>query len=129
MAKIIILQRNIIKFLISQFNVLTIFHLMYEYLCSFLRNFHEFCVFDLDQTILFFILSISSKPCDCSASTVKYGIHFLLFSNISIFSTIDFKAGTWRKEAHFVCKEESVIQKNYPERRVIKKFAGKNLYE
>ena len=48
MAKIIILLCNLIKFPISQFKVLTIFYLVYEYFRSFLRISHEFCVFDLD---------------------------------------------------------------------------------
>ena len=129
MAKIIILLRNIIKFIISQFKVLTIFYLMYEYFRSFLRISHEFCIFDLDQSILFFILGISCKTCDYSAPTVKYGTHLLRFSIISIFLTIDFKAGTWRKEAHLVCKKESFIQKNYPERRIIQKYSSKNLHQ
>ncbi|KAK1135658.1 hypothetical protein K0M31_000245 [Melipona bicolor] len=34
---------------------------------------------------------------------------------------------TWRKEAHLVCKEQSIIQRNHPERNIIRKFSGKNV--
>ena len=115
MAKIIILLRNIIKFIISQFKVLTIFYLMYEYFRSFLRISHEFCIFDLDQSILFFILGISCKTCDYSAPTVKYGTHLLRFSNIPIFLTIDLSG------KHVGRKHISSVKKKVLSRRIIQK--------
>ncbi|XP_043522722.1 uncharacterized protein LOC122535327 [Frieseomelitta varia] len=49
--------------------------------------------------------------------TVKYGIHFLQFSNHDrYFSRSIFKRETWRKGARLICKEGSFIQKNHPER-------------
>ena len=43
------------------------------------------------------------------------------------FSRSIFKLEEWRKVAHLVSKEESVIQKSHSERSVIEKFSGKNL--
>ena len=39
-----------------------------------------------------------------------------------------FKREEWRKkDVYLVCKEQSVIQKNHPERSIIQKFSGKTL--
>ena len=115
MTKIIIILRNI-TFLMFQFKVLTMFHEMCEYFRSFLRIFHEFCVFDLDYSFLFFISSYHFLW-DARLQrydTVKYGIHFLQFSNHDrYFSRSIFKRGTQRKGARLICKEESFIQKNH----------------
>ena len=109
--------------------ILIIFHLVYEYFRFSLRISHEFCVFDLDQSFLFFFpVNVSCETCDYSATTVKYGIYFLRFSNHDrYFSWSIFKRETWRKVAHLVSEEESVIQKSHPERNVIQKFSSKNL--
>ena len=109
MIKIIILLRNIITFLISQFKVFPIFHQVCEYF-RFIS--HEFCVFDLNQSFLFFIqVVISNDTRDYSAPTVKYVIHFLRFSNLSIFLSIDFQTGNMAERSTSQPKEGSVIQK------------------
>ena len=64
----IILLRNIIKFLIFLFQIMTIFHEVCGYFRSFLRISHEFFVYDLDQSFLFQVI-ISWEKGDYSAAT------------------------------------------------------------
>ena len=49
------LNNGLNKFLMFQFKVVAIFHQVCEYFHSLLKISHEFCVFDLDQSVLFFI--------------------------------------------------------------------------
>ena len=83
MAKMIILMRNIIKFLMSLFKVLTIFHQVWEYFYSPFKMSHEFCVFDQNQILLLFIPSYHflRNVRWQRHHTVKYVIHVLRFSN------------------------------------------------
>ena len=54
----------------SQFKILTIFY--QEYFRSFLKISHQFCVFDLDQSIFYFLFQlVTCEMSDYSAPTVK----------------------------------------------------------
>ena len=69
---------------LQQFQGLTVFHQVSEYFRSYLRISHEFCIFDLNQSVLLFIPSyyfIGNARLQRHAS-VKYGIYFLRFSNV-----------------------------------------------
>ena len=66
MVKIIILLRNIIKFLILQFKVFTIYHKVCEYFRFFLKNFSW--ILQLILTRVFYFLSKLSFPANCATT-------------------------------------------------------------
>ena len=116
----------------SQLKVLIIFPQMYEYFRSFQKISYKFYVFDLDQSFLFFISSyqfVRNVRLQRPNGEIRNTLPTIL-EHIDIFHD-RFLTGKWRlkwrNEAHRICKEESIIQKNHAERSVIQKFSGKNL--
>ena len=96
---------------------------------SFLRISHEFYVFNLDQSFLFFIPSYHfvwharlHRPDGEVPNTL-----LTIFEHNRYFSGSIFKREAWRKGTYLIYKEDSIIEKNHPERSIIQKFPSKNI--